>query len=114
MWGQFGHVTRADKTHGSYGEAANEASDVELGERVGGCGLNDSADDENDTSNHQGSLTSDPVTQWGAHEGTEEAGEGYQPRTSTSKSDYSPTTLKDRNDVALGVGDVIGTSDEFA
>jgi hypothetical protein len=52
LWGQFGHVTRAYKTHGSYGEAANEASDVELGERVGGGGLNDSADDENDTSDH--------------------------------------------------------------
>lgn len=78
LWGQFGHVARAYKTHGSYGEAANEASDVELGERVGGGGLNDSADDENDTSDHQGTLTSDPVAQWGTNEGTEEAGEGCQ------------------------------------
>jgi len=82
-------VGGANHGHDSDTEASDETSNVELVETAEACGLNDTANDEDDTSDHESHLTSQAVLHGSTENGTEER-----------------TTLENRDNVALERGEV--------
>lgn len=66
-------VRWADHRHGTNGETADESTDVELGEVAPASRLDDGANEENGTADHESLLSSDPGGQGRTEECTKEA-----------------------------------------